>query len=174
MERPGYESDRSRVTVMDRSSGTKSVWAKDLDRSFGELAWGTDSWIYTTADNVGNHSLYAFDAKGNVHVLVEKGTAGSPRPFAGGSVVYLHDTLHSPVEIMVTARLPGQPAIRPVTKLNEAKVKAARMGAYEQFSFSGAKNEKVYGYVVKPVDFGALQGLVNELTKSESTRVTVH
>jgi len=37
--------------------------------------------------------------------------------------------------------------------VNDAKVAAARFGAFEQFQFKGAKGDTVWGYVVKPVDF---------------------
>jgi dipeptidyl aminopeptidase/acylaminoacyl peptidase len=42
---------------------------------------------------------------------------------------------------------------RALTHFNDAKVAAARMGAYEQFSFAGAKGDTENGYLVKPVDF---------------------
>jgi dipeptidyl aminopeptidase/acylaminoacyl peptidase len=45
--------------------------------------------------------------------------------------------------------------MRAVTKLNAEKIAAAKLGTYEQFSFPGAKNETVHGYVLKPVDFAA-------------------
>jgi dipeptidyl aminopeptidase/acylaminoacyl peptidase len=37
--------------------------------------------------------------------------------------------------------------------MNGAKVAAARMGTAEQFSFKGANDDTVYGYVMKPADF---------------------
>ncbi len=152
MSRPGYESDEQRITVLDRQNGRRSVWGPNLDRSFGEIAWGDSSTIYATADNVGNHSLYAIDAKG-AQVLVEKGTAGSPRSSAQG-VIFLHDTLRSPAELMLVGPTAGS-AIRPVTRLNEKKLASVRMGDTEQFSFPGANGEKVYGFIVRPVDFDA-------------------
>ena len=43
--------------------------------------------------------------------------------------------------------------MRRVTRLNDAKVAAARFGKPEQFTFKGAKGDTVYGYIVHPVDF---------------------
>src|SRR6185503_8255164 len=45
------------------------------DRSASGLAWSRDGkTIYTDADNVGNHSVFAIDvASGNAKVLVDKG-----------------------------------------------------------------------------------------------------
>ena len=45
--------------------------------------------------------------------------------------------------------------MRPVTRINAAKIAAARLGAFEQFNFKGWNDETVHGYVVKPVDFDA-------------------
>jgi dipeptidyl aminopeptidase/acylaminoacyl peptidase len=42
---------------------------------------------------------------------------------------------------------------RAVTRLNQAKVAAARFGKPEQFSFPGALGETVHGWIVHPVDF---------------------
>ena len=40
-----------------------------------------------------------------------------------------------------------------ISYLNKQNITAARMGAYEQFTFQGWNNETVYVYMVKPVDF---------------------
>src|SRR6185436_9630419 len=42
-----------------------------------------------------------------------------------------------------------------LTDLNAEKVRAARFGEYEPFSFPGAKGDTVHGFLVKPVDFDA-------------------
>ncbi|MFN0243614.1 MAG: prolyl oligopeptidase family serine peptidase [Planctomycetota bacterium] len=154
MQHAGYEADRTRIVLMDRRTGAARAISEAWDRSPSEITWSADGkTIYTTADNLGNKSLFAFDVETKQpKVLVEKGTSGSPR-IAGDRVLYLHDTLHSPAEIHSVAR-DGSDR-RAVTKINASKVAAARFGAYEQFSFPGAKNETVYGYVVKPADFDA-------------------
>jgi dipeptidyl aminopeptidase/acylaminoacyl peptidase len=152
MARPGYEADQQRITVLDRTSGATSVRGASLDRSFGEFSWGQESWIYATADNVGNHSLYSLDEQGNTHVLVDKGTCASPR-YSPRGLVFLHDTLHSPVELKAVHRS----EVRTFTRLNAEKLAAARMGDYEQFSFPGANGDTVHGYLVKPVDFDPAQ-----------------
>jgi dipeptidyl aminopeptidase/acylaminoacyl peptidase len=163
MARAGYESDRFGLVLKDRASGGMKSQTETWDRSPGEIVWSPDSkTIYMTADHVGNHGLFAVElATNKMTALVEKGYATSPCP-AGNVLVFAHDSLKSPVELYAlpldgswksTAAQPG----RPITKLNGAKVAAARMGDYEQFSFPGAKDETVYGYLVKPADFDAAQ-----------------
>lgn len=152
MQRPQYESDRQRLVLLDRQSGQKRVLTEDWDRSVAEFSWSDDGRIiFCSADNVGNHSLFAVDASsGAVRTLVEKGHNTAPQQ-AGERLLFAHDSFHGPAELYTTA-LDGS-GRRALTRINAAKVAAARFGAYEQFSFTGAKGEKVYGYLVKPVDF---------------------
>jgi dipeptidyl aminopeptidase/acylaminoacyl peptidase len=152
MKRPGYEADRLRIVVMDRASGAKRVLTEAFDRSPSEIVWAPDSsTLWTTTDNLGQHSLFAVDvAQGTARVLVEAGTNGTPRA-AGDRILFAQDTLAAPAELWTVGKDGG--AAKPVTNRNAKKVEAAKMGAFEQFSFTGAKNEKVMGFVVKPIDF---------------------
>jgi dipeptidyl aminopeptidase/acylaminoacyl peptidase len=85
-------------------------------------------------------------------LLVDEGTNASAREVPG-AVLYLHDDLKRPAEIWRVQHggTPGQP----VTRVNDARVAAAAMGDYEQFSFTGAHGDTVCGYVVRPADFDA-------------------
>jgi dipeptidyl aminopeptidase/acylaminoacyl peptidase len=152
MKRPGYESDRYRIVLLDRQGGTRRALTEELDRSCTEIAWSPDSrTIWTSADNLGQHSLFAVDAaSGTARVLVEKGTNGSPCA-AGSRIVFAQDTLQAPTELWSITKDGGDP--QPVTKRNAAKVSAARMGDFEQFTFVGAKGDRVMGFVVKPAGF---------------------
>ena len=153
MARPGYEADRQVVVLLDRASGGMRSLTEAWDRSASELSWSLDGQrLLVSADNVGNHSIFAVDvADGRVTPLVEKGTNASPQEVPAG-LVYLHDDLRSPAELMLA---PGgrYDAPQALTGINDARVAAARMGDYEQFSFAGAKGDTVYGYLVKPADF---------------------
>ncbi|HEV8113081.1 MAG TPA: S9 family peptidase [Planctomycetota bacterium] len=152
MRRPGYESDRTRLEILDRESGKKRSWNEAWDRSPGELSWSSDSkTLWTTTDNFGQHPILALpvnDAKGRI--VLQKGTFSSPRQ-AGDRLLFAMDSLSSPVELYTSA-MDGTD-LRPVTKANEKKIAAAKLGDFEQFTFPGAKGENVMGFLVKPVDF---------------------
>ncbi len=152
MARAGYEADRQRIVLHERATGTERVLTEAWDRSPSEYVWSDDGrTLFATADNLGNHSLFAIDAaSGRVTTLVEKGTCASPAQ-AGERLVFAHDTLRTPVELFTVSLAGGAPA--PLTRVNDERVAAARMGQYEQFSFPGAKGDTVYGYLVKPADF---------------------
>ncbi len=152
MARAGYEADKERLLIIDVKTKKERVVTDAWDRSVSEITWAPDGkTIYTSTDNVGNHSLFAIDvASGKEKLLVDKGTNQNPL-VAGTRLVFLHDTLKQPAEIFSTA-LDGTD-LKQVTHINDARVKAITWGEYEQFSFKGAKGDTVYGYVMKPAGY---------------------
>jgi dipeptidyl aminopeptidase/acylaminoacyl peptidase len=162
MSKPGFEADRQRVMLRDWKSGATSELAPKWGRSPSEIAWSRDGrYLHATADDVGNHALFAIEVamddslsggRGAVKRLVEKGTCGSPLSFDGG-VVFLHDTLASPVELMWLPSPTSAP--QPITRINAERMARTKIGAFEQFSFKGWNDETVHGFLVKPIDFDA-------------------
>jgi dipeptidyl aminopeptidase/acylaminoacyl peptidase len=149
MMRPGFEADRERLTLIDLATKKSRVVTDGWDRSVGSVTWSKDGkTIFTDADNVGNHSLFAIDvASGEVKTLVDKGTNTSPR-VAGDRVVFVHDGLTAPAELYSVK--PDGSDVRAITHFNDEHVKKLDFGKYEQFSFKGSKGDTVYGYLVKP------------------------
>ncbi len=157
-DRPGYESDRMRIVLRSwpflGAKSQKSIRTEDWDHSARTIVWSADGrTIYTTAENLGQTSLFAVDVqRGDVRTLVEQGSIGGVS-VAGDRILFGKDTLGSPVELFTVK--PDGADVQAVTRINAEKLASARMGEAEQFSFKGWNDEKVYGYVVKPVDFDA-------------------
>ena len=80
MKRPVFEADRLRLVVRAWPDGAERVVTEAWDRSVGEIRWSADGkTIYTTADNVGQKSLFAIDvATGTVATLVNEGHMAQP------------------------------------------------------------------------------------------------
>jgi len=156
MMRPVYESDRQRIALVPWTPGNWQVrvLTEAWDRSPSEIAWKNDgTQILASADHLGHHAIFGVQVEnGQVGTYVERGYNASPIQ-AGNELVYLHDDLRAPVELMALQH-PSQPP-RAITRMNANRLAAARMGEYEQFTFTGAKNETVHGFLVKPVDFDA-------------------
>jgi dipeptidyl aminopeptidase/acylaminoacyl peptidase len=152
MQRPGFEADRQRVRIYDLASKKTRVVTESWDRSAGSIEWSADGkTIYTAADNIGNKSLFAIDvASGTAKTLVDKGSSGSPA-IAGNRIVFEHDSLTLPTELFSVN--PDGSDVKQLTFFNKDRLAKISFGAYEQFSFKGAKGDTVYGYVVKPVGF---------------------
>ncbi len=159
MSRPGYESDRFTIVVRGRASGSeRRIDLRVADGPFGDrspadLAWSSDGReLYCTADNLGQHALFAIDvSSGKSRIVVGEGTLEGVQPLPSGRILYGMNSLLGPTELYTTARAGGD--VKRVTHLNDARLAAARIGKPEQFSFVGANKEKVYGYIVYPVDF---------------------
>ncbi|HWB74852.1 MAG TPA: S9 family peptidase [Nannocystaceae bacterium] len=153
MDRAGYEADRFHVVEMAWPDGTAKTIANDFDRSIDELVLGSDGVAYVTGDDLGHKSIWALDPKsGERRQLTKEGTVASPI-VAGEQIVFLRDDLRSPAELYSVSTKGGEP--KAITSINAAKVGAAKMGEPEQFSFTGAAGDTVYGWVVKPVEFDA-------------------
>jgi dipeptidyl aminopeptidase/acylaminoacyl peptidase len=156
MKRAGFESDRQRLAVLDVASKQIRVVSEGWDRSVGSIEWSADGkTIYTSSDNVGQHSLYSIDvATGAAKVIVDKGTNESPR-VAGDRLVFARDTLKMPTELFTVK--PDGSELHQLTHFNDARVKNIVWGDAEQFSFKGAKGDTVYGFAIKPAGFVAGQ-----------------
>jgi len=151
MARAGYESDRFRIVLRPWPDGSPRVLTEAWDRSPGKIVWAPDGkTVYTYADHLGQRALFAVDVNtGAVRTLVGEGQV-TEIAVAGERVIFGLCHLRSPVELYSLSPAGG---MEPVTRINAAKVAAARMGEPEQFTFKGWNGETVYAYVVKPVDF---------------------
>jgi len=152
MQRPGYEADRFRIVLRKWPDGDERVLTESWDRSPANLAWSPDGkTLFATADHLGNHALFAVDvASGKVRTVVSRGHVAAPQ-VNGQHLVYLLDSLQGPAELN-SVRADGRDA-KALTRINEQRLAAVRLGASEQFSFKGAGGETVFAWVVKPADF---------------------
>jgi dipeptidyl aminopeptidase/acylaminoacyl peptidase len=149
---PGYEADRFRIKLMPWPQGTLRTLAENWVLSPSSVVWSPDGkTLYAPTDSQGQKSLFAIDvASGSMRTVVKDGTVDAPAPSAG-RIIYTLDTLTAPAEIY-SVKVDGTDA-KPITRMNDAKVAAARMGKPEQFSFKGWNNETVHAYAVQPADF---------------------
>jgi dipeptidyl aminopeptidase/acylaminoacyl peptidase len=149
MARPGFEADRYQIMLMDVASGTKRKLAEAWDRSPGSIAWSGDGKaIIADAEDVGNHRLFAIDAaSGKVRALTDKGAIGA-FDVRRDTVVYTQSNLQSGAQLFSQKLGGGKPV--QLTQQNVDKLKDVKFGDFEQFSFTGANGDTVYGYVTKP------------------------
>ena len=152
MKRPGFESDRTRLAVIDIATRKLRDVTEGWDRSVGGIEWSPDGkTIYTTTENVGNRALFAIEVlTSTVKELVGKGTIEGPQ-VAGDRLVFARDMLKQPAELFTT-KLDGSD-LRQITHFNDERVKHIAWGAYEQFSFKGAHGDTVYGFAIKPANW---------------------
>jgi dipeptidyl aminopeptidase/acylaminoacyl peptidase len=156
MKQPGYESDLQHIMLMDRKSGATKELAEGLDRSPSDITWSKDGkTLWLTADHLGHHAIFAVDvATGKSGTLLEKAFNASPQQ-AGNRLVFVQDSLSAPADLFSVSVKGGD--VRRITSFNADRLKGVHMGAFEQFSFKGARDETVYGWMVKPAGFREAQ-----------------
>lgn len=157
MARPGYESDKRRIRILDWATKKERAVADGWDRSPSDLEWAPDGKsLFASADHLGKHSLFSIplDAKEAKDVTpwpVDGANHGLV--VASDKVVWLHDSLRSPAEVW-SSGLDGKTP-RAITHLNDARVKNLSWGEPEQFTFKGAKGETVHAWLIKPAGMTA-------------------
>lgn len=152
MKEPGFEADRFAIMAMDLASGSTREVDPTWDRSPGDLTISPDGkTLYATADDAGQHPLFAIDpAKGAVRTLVTDGSVGS-YSIEGDTLLLTRDDLKRPADLY-TVKTSGR-SLRQVTHLNADRLRNASVGDVEFFTFTGADNQAVQGYVVKPANY---------------------
>ncbi|KRA51773.1 S9 family peptidase [Pseudoxanthomonas sp. Root630] len=152
MKRPGFEADRFGLMAMDLASKQVREIAPSWDRSADGIALSKDgATIYTTAQDVGQHPLFAVDvASGAVKSVVGEGSI-SAFDIAGDTLALTRNTLKSGDQLFTTT-LSGAP-LRAITPSAQEALGDVSFGDFEQFNFKGWNNETVHGYVVKPHDY---------------------
>jgi dipeptidyl aminopeptidase/acylaminoacyl peptidase len=159
--RAGYESDKQSLIVYERASGKLSDVTKDFPLSVGSFLWASDDkpptpdkpeGLMFTAEHQGEAPIYL--------LLLLPGE--EPRNLAkihaddlnlGPSGAYFTCmSIQAPNEIY---KFGGHMSreVTQLTHLNDALLSQIDMQPLESFTFKGANNEQVQGFMVKPPGF---------------------
>lgn len=156
-QRPGYESDRWRLVVLDRSNARTTVLTEGLDRPVQSLAWSTDSKrLFFTVEDRGHANLLLIPVSGGAsRVLISGSGTIDDVQFTpdGKNMIYTQQTGSKPSEIYRVASSGG--AAVALTKMNDALLGQYEMTALEEFTVQGAEGARVQSFMVKPPGFVA-------------------
>jgi len=154
MERAGFEADRNRLRLLDRTRGETVELSEGMEYSVDDVLWSPDSsTIYFTAPWHGRAGIYAIPAAGGpVRELVTEHTNRSPDLARDGStLVFVQERIDAPAEIFRMALPEGKPA--PATGMNDARLAGLDLQPLRDFWFEGAGGHLVHGLLVTPPDF---------------------
>ncbi len=152
MSRAGFEADRYRIMLRDLRSGDTREVAPDWDRSAHGLAFSRDGrTLFTWSDDVGQRRLFAIDVRSGEATAISGDGSVSGFSVGGDTVAFSRDHLGGPAQIH-RSDLRGR-NLRQITDHNSERLAGIEFGEYEQFSFEGADDVTVYGWVVKPVGY---------------------
>jgi len=152
MARPGFEADRYALMALDLASGERREIAPDWDRSPSSITPSPDGRaLYVAAQDTGEYPLFTVDiASGKATRLVDGGSVSSFE-VAGDSLVFSRNAIDTG-DVIYAASLDGK-GQRAITPTAAERLPGVDFGAFEQFSFKGADDATVHGYVVKPWNF---------------------
>ena len=167
--RAGFEADKWRLLVQDRQSQKTRDLTEKFDRSVGSFAWeqfpeGVTAILFTAEDRGESPMFAAFPAEENPIPQPQ----GAPSRklhvddlvFAGRSLFFTRMSATAPNEIykleMPQNPEPGTYISEPcqqITHMNDALLSQIDMQPLESFTFKGANNDDVQGFMVKPPGF---------------------
>jgi len=153
--RAGFESDRWRLMLLDRSSGRLTPLTDGLDRSVGSFTWAPDSRrIFFTVEDRGRTSVHMVPITGGASRVVVSGKSHIDEPqFTpdGRTMVYSETSGHSPAELYRASSAGGAPVA--LTRLNDAILERYQLTPLEELWVEGADRTRVHSFLVKPPDF---------------------
>ncbi|MEM1133968.1 MAG: S9 family peptidase [Pseudomonadota bacterium] len=149
MARPGYESDRLVLTVLDIDKQTRTALTKDWDRSVGSIAWEADGEaLVVTAQDVLDHPAYRVNAQsGAVTRLTGKGNVRNVVPLTEGDYLYTLNSLQNPTDVYLQQ---GQSEPVNLSNANAERLANIDPVIVNRFSFAGANGDTVHGQIIKP------------------------
>ncbi|KAJ2584261.1 dipeptidylpeptidase [Coemansia sp. RSA 1836] len=156
IEEPAYESGRRRIYVGNLVTGRMAPVVQDWDRSPQALVWSQDGTdLYAVVSDNGNNLVYAIDvASGSRKPLTATGSASAVR-LLGKDLVLLHSDTNQPANIH---RLNvGSGDLHALTAVNQKALQDVYIGDAEDFWFTGARGDRVHGWLVKPPNFDSSQ-----------------
>jgi dipeptidyl aminopeptidase/acylaminoacyl peptidase len=181
MARAGFEADKESLLLYERVSGKISNLTEKFDRSVGSFVWYDNSLYFTYEDygqaRIGTASVlrfyqpslgktisatlgseprnYTLQYSGHADDLI---IAGDPK--SGRTMFYSLTSIGRPTEIWrhslgnnELAVSNPNPTPEPVTRMNDALLSQVDMQPLEAFTFKGAGNDDVQGFMVKPPGF---------------------
>ena len=150
----GYESDRWRLTVMDRETGKVASLTEGSDRPVQSFAWLPDSsQIFYTIEDRGRQIVLRQDLQGGgaKSVISDKASIDDVQFTPDGkTIVYTAASGSAPAEIF---KANGGAAPTPLTRLNEALLSQYALTPLEDFYVTSTDKAKVQSFLVKPPNF---------------------
>lgn len=155
---PGYESDRWRVMLYDRQSGTSENLSENFDRWVTNLAWSSDSkTIYFLAENETLQPLYAMEARASAapRKLLDGFNAEYIFSADGKTLITTRTSLTMPNEVFLSSA--DGSGLQQLTHANDSILAHLEMNPPESFWFEGAEGTKVQAMLLRPPQFSPSQ-----------------
>jgi dipeptidyl aminopeptidase/acylaminoacyl peptidase len=158
--RNAFESDKQSLIVYDRASGKLRNLTEKFDRSVGSFAITTAPYdpkdpntsICFTAEDHGQSPLFGFAIEEDKSPQkLADGHYDDLVLFPNGTLYVTRMSIDAPNEIFSYSLTGAKPA--QITHMNDALLSQIDMQPMESFTFKGADNADVQGFIIKPPGF---------------------
>jgi dipeptidyl aminopeptidase/acylaminoacyl peptidase len=154
MARAGFEADKQSLIIYQRQSGEMRNATANWDRSIGSLVWAPDSkTLYLTAEDFGESPIYSLGLDGKQPAQLARLHADDLIFGASNQLFFTRMSIAAPNEIWRMELSGSSGTAKAVTHMNDALLSEIAMSPLESFTFKGANNEGVQGFLLKPPGF---------------------
>jgi dipeptidyl aminopeptidase/acylaminoacyl peptidase len=157
--RAGFEADKWQLLVQDRQSEKTRDVTDKFDGSVGSFTWfpSTPISIWFASERRGESPVFLVDLNGNTVVEPPADVQLHADDLAFGTQGVLYFTrmsISAPNEIWATNLLDrSQSKPHAVTHMNDALLSQIDMQPLESFTFKGANDKEIQGFMIKPPGF---------------------
>jgi dipeptidyl aminopeptidase/acylaminoacyl peptidase len=161
--RASFEADKWRLIVQDRQSGKTRDLTEKFDRSIGSFTWGTEfvkndrEIIWFTAEDKGHSNIFSVipGEDGRETQFPLDGAHFDDLAVVRGQLFFTTASVRNPGELAQIRFFDTRPrpTVSWVTHMNDALLSQIDMQPLESFTFKGANDEEVQGFMVKPPAF---------------------
>jgi len=155
-QRPGYESDRFRLMLYDRKTGEKKNLTEKFDQWVGTFTWAPDSLaLYFSAQEKEIAPIHRININSReIETLTDGYDDDLTISRDGGFLLFTRISISFPAQIYKSDLENADKGNRLVDP-NSILLSQVAMSPLESFWFTGAHNDKVQGFLVKPPNFDA-------------------
>ncbi|PKN45072.1 MAG: S9 family peptidase [Deltaproteobacteria bacterium HGW-Deltaproteobacteria-17] len=164
MARPGYESDKADIILLDRAGKTRVNLTARLDRSVGQFAFAPDqNLIFFSAAEQGHEKMFRVNFSAQLYKDLDGVFVTDFVPLKNFRMILVNQTISTPPEIFFhggkyASANPDalrDPALTPVSRVNDTLLAPIEMGRTEDLWFKGARGDQVHALILKPPAFSA-------------------
>ncbi len=153
--RPGYESDRWRLQVLERATGKTTNLTETLDRWVDSFTWSPDSTrLFFTMEDRGRTELQMIAATGGgVRSIISGASTLDDVQFTsdGRTMIYSEQSGSRPTELF-RANSGGGTGVA-LTHLNDALLASAALTPLEEMWVDSDDKSRVHSFIIKPPNF---------------------
>jgi dipeptidyl aminopeptidase/acylaminoacyl peptidase len=161
-ERPGYEADKFRLLVYDRTAKTTRELLPHMDRWIEEFVWAPDSKrLYFTSGDRSTQPIYSVGIDADrffIHTLTNGEFSGLGLSGDGRTLIATGMFVDQPSEVFVLKFPPSGHSSEytgehQLTHLNDALLAQLDLPKMESFWFTAADKTRLQGFLIRPPAF---------------------